>query len=68
MYYLKYVLHLDTKVNSFSLITLCITFHLKIKNRIANFVISLQAYFALCNKKHAFLFEGELGDHSFSSR
>ncbi|RKG33512.1 hypothetical protein D7V32_03340 [Acinetobacter tianfuensis] len=29
------------------------------KNRIANFVVSLQAYFALCNKKDADIKEGE---------
>ena len=43
-------------------------FHLKIDNRIANFVISLQAYFALCNKKKCFLQKGEIGDYSFSGR
>ena len=51
--YYHYALHLnksgkafvDTIVYNYSLIT---------KNRIANFVVSLQANFALCNKKPVF--------------
>ena len=45
-----------------------ISFRFNLANRIANFVLSLQAYFALCNKKYGFYSEEELGDHSFSGR
>ena len=48
--------------------TVRLSFLNKPKNRIANFVVSLQAYFALCNKKYGFYRKGELGDHSFSGR
>ena len=62
--YYHYALHLSILGKAF-IDTIVYNYSLETENRIANFVITLQVNFALCNKKTSFLVQGGQRDHSF---